>query len=455
MKVGSDLKISVSGVRAIVGKSLTPKLIIGFAEAFATWTGGGKIAVAYDTRPSREFVKNGVFAGLLSAGATPIDAGILPIPSFQIFVNNIGAQGGIAITASHNPVKWNALKLIKKGGYYLYSFEAEELFDIYNQERVKRTAFNNNSVKNYPNSFKFHLEKLLKFADTELIKKRKPKVVIDSCNGAGSPFVRDFLEKLGCEVITVNTDVNQIFPRNPEPVPENLTKLSEEVKKHNADIGFAQDADADRLAVVDENGTPIGEETTLSLAIQYYLRRKGKTDIVVNLSTTRMIEDIARQENVNLFRSKVGEINVVEQMIKKGSMIGGEGNGGIITGDIHYCRDSFTGMVLFLEYFAWSNKKVSELKKELKKYFMKKAKIALSYMEYTKIFEFLKEEYIDNIEDLTDGIKVSFSDYWFHVRSSNTEPIVRIIVESDSEIKSDEILNMIVDKIKRWRGYAE
>ncbi len=454
MKKGSDLKISVSGVRAIVGKSLTPKLIISFAEAFATWTGGGKIAVAYDSRPSREFVKNGVFAGLLSAGATPIDAGILPIPSFQIFVDSIGAQGGVAITASHNPVKWNALKLIKKGGYFLYSYEAEELFDIYNQEKSKRVGPNNNSVKTHPDSFKFHLRKLFEFANIGLIKERKLKVVIDSCNGAGSPFVKSFLEELGCEVITINTDVNKIFPRNPEPVPENLSELSKEVKKQKADIGFAQDADADRLAVVDENGNPIGEESTLSLAIQYYLKRKAKSDIVVNLSTTRMIDEIAREENVLIYRTKVGEINVVEQMIKKGSKIGGEGNGGIIAGDIHFCRDSFTGMVLFLEYLAWSDKKVSELKKGLKEYFMKKTKIELSYIEYTKIIEKLKEEFSNNIEDLSDGIKIGFPEYWFHVRSSNTEPVVRIITEADSEDKSNDTMNMLINKIEKWKGYV-
>ncbi len=451
MKTGSDLKISVSGVRAIVGKSLTPKLIIGFTEAFATYTGEGKIAVASDPRPSREFIKNSVFAGLLSAGATPIDAGILPIPSFQIFVKSIGAQGGIAITASHNPVKWNALKLIKRGGYYLYSYEAEELFDIYNQGRVKRANFTNETVKYYPEPFKFHYNRLIGFADIDLIKKRKPKVVIDSCNGAGAPFIKSFLENLGAEVITINTDISKPFPRNPEPIPENLSVLSSVVRESGADIGFAQDADADRLAVVDENGKPIGEELTLSLAIRYYLKRKRKSDIVVNLSTTRTIDEIAKEENVRVFRAKVGEINVVEKMIKKGAMIGGEGNGGIISGDIHFCRDSFTGMVLFLEYLAWSGKKVSELKKELKEYFMKKTKLELSYIEYSKIFELLKKEYNDNIEDLSDGIKVSFPDYWFHIRASNTEPVVRIIVESDRESKSEEIMNFLSDKIEKWR----
>ncbi len=454
MKKGSDLKISVSGVRAIVGKSLTPRLIIGFSEAFATYTGGGKIAVASDPRPSREYIKNSVFAGLLSVGATPVDAGILPIPSFQIFVKSIGAQGGIAITASHNPVKWNALKLIKKGGFYLYSYEAEELFDIYNQQRVKRSLFNNSETKYYTDPFKFHTKKLFDFADIKLIKKRKPKVVIDSCNGAGSPYVKSFLENLGCEVITINTDTDKPFPRNPEPVPENLSELSEEVKKYGADIGFAQDADADRLAVVDERGEPIGEETTLALAVQYYLKRKKKSDIVVNLSTSKMIDDIARDENVNIYRAKVGEINVVEEMLKRKSTIGGEGNGGVISGDVHYCRDSFTGMVLFLEYLSWSGKKISEIRKGLKRYFMKKAKTELSHIEYIKVFEFIKKKYANNIKDLTDGIKIEFPDYWFHIRASNTEPVVRIIVESDSEEKSEQILDFLLSNIKEWRGYA-
>jgi phosphomannomutase len=442
----SDLKISISGIRGIVGESLTPQLIIKFSEAFSTYIGGGKIAVASDTRPSAEMVKNAVFAGLLSCGASPLDLGILPIPSLQIYTKEKNLDGAISITASHNPVEWNALKLIRKGGCFLSPLEAEELLDVYYQGRFRRIE-KPEKVEKEDEPFAIHEMKIRQFVNTDLIKGRKVKAVVDPCGGAASPYVQKFLEALGAEVVCVNCDLVEGFPRNPEPVAENLGDLCKTVKKHKADIGFAQDADADRLAAVDERGVPIGEEYTLALAVDYFLKAKEKSPVVVNLSTSRVLDNIAQRAGVELFRSKVGEINVTRKMGEVGSKIGGEGNGGIIVSDIHTCRDSFSGMALLLEYLAWSGKKLSELREELPDYFMIKHKVKASFREARVILHKVSQRFREGeIQDM-DGLRVDYPDFWLHVRPSNTEPVVRIQVEGKSEEVAKEIFAKIMKEI--------
>ena len=442
----SDLKISISGIRGIVGESLTPQLIIKFSEAFSTYIGGGKIGVGSDTRPSAKMVKNAVFAGLLSCGASPLDLGILPIPSLQIYTKEKNLDGAICITASHNPVEWNALKLIRKGGHYLYPYEAEELLDVYYQGRFQRVP-SPEKIEKEEDPFSIHQEKIVKLVDTDTIRQKKIRVVVDPCGGAASPFVQDFLEVLGTEVICVNCGLTEGFPRNPEPVPENLSTLCEAVKEHNADLGFAQDADADRLAAVDENGAPIGEEYTLALAVDYYLQRKKKSPVVVNLSTSRVIEDITKKAGVELFRSLVGEINVVRMMGEKGSRIGGEGNGGIIVADVHTCRDSFSGMAFLLEYLAWSGKKLSELRGELPDYYMIKHKVKASFREARVILNKISQKFRQGDIQTLDGLRVDYPDFWLHVRPSNTEPVVRIQVEGKREELAQKVFKQIMEEI--------
>ena len=439
----SDLRISISGIRGIVGKSLTPQLLIKFSEAFATYIGGGDIAVSSDTRPSAEMVRHAVFSGLLSCGVRPIDLGILPIPSLQIYTTEKKLDGAISITASHNPIEWNALKLIKKGGSFLNNYEAEELLDLYYQGKFQRIS-QPEQIKKETLPFYLHEQKILRFADIEKIKKRKLKVVIDACGGASVPYVKKFLKKLGADVICINCEITGKFPRNPEPVPENLSDLSTAVRKHEADVGFAQDADADRLAVVDEQGQPIGEEYTLALAVEYYLTRKGKTPVVVNLSTSRVIRDITDKAGVKLHLAKVGEINVSRKMIQTGARIGGEGNGGIISTDIHTCRDSFIGITLILEYLADSGKSVSELKGHLPQYHMIKDKRRASFRDKKRILNQLQQKYQEGNIDRTDGLRIDYPEFWFHVRPSNTEPVMRLIVEA----KEAQLAKNIYDKIR-------
>ncbi len=442
----SDLKISISGIRGIVGESLTPQLIIKFSEAFSTYIGGGKIAVGSDTRPSATMVKNAVFAGLLSCGASPLDLGILPIPSLQIYSREKDLDGAISITASHNPVEWNALKLIRRGGHYLYPYEAEELLDVYYQGRFQRVT-EPGKIEAEQAPFSIHQEKILGLVDTDLIKNKKLRVIVDPCGGAASPFARGFLEALGAEVICVNCELTEGFPRNPEPIPQNLDVLSEAVKEHKADVGFAQDADADRLAAVDENGVPIGEEYTLALAVDYYLQRKGKSPVVVNLSTSKVIEDIAKKAGVELHRSRVGEIHVARAMGESGAKIGGEGNGGIMVADVHTCRDSFAGMAYLLEYLAWSDKKISELRKELPDYFMIKHKVGASFREARVILNKLGQKFEKGQVQRMDGLRVDYPDFWLHVRPSNTEPVVRIQVEGKSEDVARRVFRKIMEEI--------
>lgn len=438
----TDLKISISGIRGIVGSGLTPQLLIKFAEAFATFIGGGRVAVASDTRPTAEMVKAAVFSGLLSCGASPIDLGILPIPSLQIYTREKGLEGALAVTASHNPVEWNALKLIREGGHFLYPLEAEELLDLYYQGRFERVTHPGHLEKD-DRAFEVHLQKLLAFADRELLRSRPLRVVVDPCAGAAAPYVRRFLQELGQEVEVIHEDFGREFPRNPEPVAANLGALSEAVRRWGADLGLAQDADADRLAAVDETGTPLGEEYTLALAIEYYLKRKRRSPVVVNLSTSRVIEDITRQVEVPLWRAKVGEINVAQEMIKREAWIGGEGNGGVMVADVHLCRDSFTGAVLLLEYLAFSGEKLSTLKNRLPAYVMLKDKVPTTIKESRVILRRVEQAFPGGRLDLTDGVRMEFDDFWFHVRPSNTEPVLRLLVEAREAGLAKEVLAKI------------
>ena len=438
----SDLKISVSGIRGIVGQSLTPQLLIKFSEAFSSYIGGGRIAVASDTRPTREMVKWAVFSGLLSCGAAPIDLGILPIPSLQVYTKAKRLDGAISITASHNPIEWNALKLIKRGGAFLSPNEAGELLDYYYQGRFNRVS-QTEKIREDSQAFAPHEKRILDFMDSRLIRKRRPRVVVDPCGGAATPYIKTFLEGLGAEVVCINCEIEGKFPRNPEPVAENLGDLCRAVREQGADMGVAQDADADRVAAVDESGNPLGEEYTLALAVDYFLKNKKRSPVVVNLSTSRVLEDIARKTGVPLYRSKVGEINVSRLMKSKGAWIGGEGNGGVIVRNIHPCRDSFAGIVLLLEYLAWSGDRLSGLKAALPPYFMVKDKARASFREGKRILTTLSHRFKDGKIDRRDGLRVEFPDFWFHVRPSNTEPVVRYLVEARTEREALKTMALI------------
>ena len=456
MNKATSLKISVSGVRGIVGESLTPQLIASLAQAFGTYLGQGKVIVGQDPRNSGTMVKKAVLAGLLAVGCQPIDIGICPIPSILILTKEAKARGGMAVTASHNPKGWNGLKFINREGIFLNYYQMEEFLDIYYQGEFSLVeAEKHKNLKFEENPTEPHLKKLLSYFNVDIISQKKLKVVIDCCYGAGAMLAPYFLEALGCQVTLVNTRP-EVSPYHLQTFSENIGEIGRTIVEKTADVGFIQDADADRLAIINEKGEPIGEELTLILATKHILS-KNPGAVVVNLSTSQAIDYIANQFNVPVIRTKVGEINVVEQILSQQQKvaIGGEGNGGVILPDIHPCRDSFSAMGLILEYMAFSGKTISQLQQEIPKYFIIKDKIRGTPAQAHQIIKQLKRKYMNKGKiSLLDGLKINFKNYWIHLRASNTEPIIRLIVEAKSQQKAEKIVQQfkreILDILK-WK----
>jgi phosphomannomutase len=454
MKKISSLKISISGVRGIIGDSLTPQLAGSLAQAFGTYVGGGPIVVGRDARPSGAMIKHAVVAGLLASGCQPVEVGICPIHSFLIFVKESGASGGISVTASHNPKEWNGLKFISRDGLYLTPHQVEEFLDIYHQgEFVNAEPGRYKSPELETQPTEAHLRKLLGYFDVGLIRRGRIKVAMDCGNGAGAILAPKLFEALGCETVFINAVPDGTFAHQSEPVPENIREICRTVVKAKADIGFVQDADADRLAIVNEKGEPLGEEMTLALAAKYALsRRKGS--VVCNLSATRAIDDIAAARKAKVFRTKIGEIHVVEKTLtaEPKAVIAGEGNGGVILPDIHHCRDSFTGMCLILEAMASSRKRVSGLRREIPRYVMLRDKIEGSAEQGYRLVNRLRKIYEGRGQvDLTDGLKVDFPDYWILVRPSNTEPIIRVVTEAKTKEKAAGAMRRLKKEIAALR----
>jgi len=450
MKKSATLKISISGARGIVGDSLTPQLAATLAQAFGTYVGGGPVLIGRDARASGIMLSEAVIAGLLAVGCRPIDVGILPIPSFLFLTKATKSAGGIAVTASHNPKPWNGLKFISRDGLYLTPQQTEEYLDIYHQgafdfippEKYK-------SVQVLEDAGEAHLRRLLSRFDTAAVRRRKFRIALDCNNGAGAPLAPRFLRELGCEVIPLYCEPNGEFAHDPEPTAENIPDVCAAVKSARADIGFVQDADADRLAVVDEKGRPIGEELTLVLAARHVLN-KTKGSVVCNLSSTRALDDIAAARGVKLFRTKIGEINVVEKLlsVKPKAVIGGEGNGGVIDPEIHPCRDSFAAMGLILEALAAHRGPVSSLVRSLPRYCLLKDRIEGSAERAHRLIALLKKRYEKaGTVNLLDGLKVEFPDHWIHVRPSNTEPIIRVLCEARTEAGARKVLEALKTEI--------
>ncbi|PIU62704.1 MAG: phosphoglucosamine mutase, partial [Armatimonadetes bacterium CG07_land_8_20_14_0_80_40_9] len=442
-----SLKISISGVRGVVGESLTPLLLTRFAQAFGTYLNSGLIVVGRDTRTSGEMVKNAVFSGLISSGCWVVDLDVVPVPTIQLMVERLQASGGLAITASHNPAEWNALKFIRSDGIFLNSYQAEELLNIYHQgefKKVKTPGLKKLKIEN--KAVEVHIRSILKHLDVDLIKSKKFKVALDCCNGAGSVMAPEFLKRLGCRVTSINTKPSGLFPHPPEPIPENLGALCQKVTNCGAEIGFAQDADADRLAIVSEEGKPVGEESTLALAVSFILsKRRGK--VVTNLSTSLIIDELACKYDCEVIRTKVGEVNVAERMKKEKAVIGGEGNGGVILPEVHYARDSFVAMGLTLQYLAEKELRISQLVKEFPSYRMVKKKVTCPSDKIQMIIKDLKERYKRKRLDLTEGVKVLYPHSWVHIRPSNTEPIIRIIAEGKTKKEANKLCEDVLKRM--------
>jgi phosphomannomutase len=430
MKPVQTLKISISGVRGVVGDSLTPDLLVRFAQSFGTYVGPQTVVIGRDTRTSGEMVKHAVLGGLISSGCKVVDLDIVPVPTVQFMVRNLRAAGGIAITASHNPAQWNALKFIRGDGCFLNHYQARELIDIYHQGEY-RTVPGRQMCEPRRNAraVSLHATAIIEKIGKLPARGKKLLAVVDSVNGAGSVMAAPFLESLGCKVVTINSKPDGIFPRPPEPLPQNLTDLCHAVRRHNADIGFAQDADADRLAVVSEKGLPIGEDFTLALAVDFVLSREKGT-VVVNLATSHVIDDIVKRRKCRLLKSKIGEINVTELMMQENAVIGGEGNGGVIYPAVNMGRDSFTGMALIMHLLAQSARPVSQIVARLPRYSMHKAAVPCPQELVVEVMDRLAREVSGKNVDRTDGLKIQTPKGWILMRASNTEPILRVVAEA-------------------------
>jgi phosphomannomutase len=448
MRAIPTLKISISGVRGVIGESLTPALLTRFAQAFGTYVGSGTIVIGRDPRTSGEMVKQAVIAGLLSSGCRVIDIGMCPVPTIQLLVRHHRAQGGIAITASHNPAEWNALKFIGADGLFLNSGKAREMLDIYHQgEYTKVAGAEMREVEEISGATDLHIQKILDVLGPLPQSAKSVRVVLDACNGAGSIVGPKLLEALGAEVIPINVNPNGLFPRPAEPVAENLGDLCAAVKEHRANIGFAQDMDADRLAIVSEQGVPIGEDYTLVLATLYVLGQQ-LGPVVANLSSTSVLHEVANRFNCPLFLTRIGEVNVTEEMQKENAVIGGEGNGGVIYPRINFARDSLTGMALVLHLLAETGQTITELVNSFPRLSVIKEKLVCPSNKISAVLRMLRHEYAGYPLDVRDGVKVILPEGWFLVRGSNTEPIIRVMAEAASETKAQEIVAGVLEQVQ-------
>ncbi len=440
------LKIGVSGIRGVVGPFLTPQLARAFAQAFGTYVGGGRVVVGRDTRATGPMLQHAVQCGLLAAGCEVIDVGVLPTPTIQLYTGAIGARGGLAITASHNPPEYNALKLFNAAGLFFNHYERGELLDIYHQSAFREVSNAEICGVSHESSapLRNHFDRVLAQIDVQRIRARKFRVALDAVNGAGSLPTPQFLrDELGCDLHAISIDPEKPFPRVAEPRADTLVDLSKLVIDRKCEVGFGQDPDGDRLAVSDENGRVLDNDDVLAIAVDTVLARQ-KGPVVVNLTTSMVIDDIAKKYGVPVHRTPVGEANVVEGMLNCGAVIGGEGgNGGIIFPAVQHCRDSYAGMALWLDRLAANAQTVSLLTAVLPRYTRRSATVTVENGWLGGLMRGLAAEWPDAQLDRRDGLKLTLPDAWIHARASNTEPILRLSVEAKTESRAEELFNRV------------
>lgn len=447
MGATSDVIVSVSGIRGVIGQGLTPELATAFAAALGTYTQGGQVVLSRDGRPSGDMLRHAVLAGLLGAGCDVQDLGVAATPTCGLAVRRLDARGAIQITASHNPAQWNGLKLFGASGGVLTAVEGRKVQAMFEAGQFRRVAWNelgDRTDRGQANDW--HRDRVLELVDVTRIRSRQIPAFLDANGGAGGPLGRSLLEAFQCRPVCQACDADGIFRHEPEPVAENLRDVGPQVAQHGAALGFILDPDADRLALIDEAGRYIGEEYTLALATWYRLRQE-KGPVVINMSTSKMVEDVARQLGCPCQRSAVGEANVVEMMKQTGAVIGGEGNGGVIDPRVGWVRDPFIGMGLILNLLADTGKKLSELVAELPAYTIVKTKYTADRQRLPALFTAVEQRWPDASVNRLDGLRLDWPDRWVQVRPSNTEPIVRVIAEApraaDAELLCREVGSML------------
>lgn len=442
------LMVSVSGVRGKVGEALTPEIIAKFAAGFGAWAraragGSAGIVLGRDSRVSGPMFNPVVISALQSVGCDIIDVGMAPTPTIQLAVEHHHAAGGLAITASHNPIEWNALKFIGSSGLFLDGDEAKEMRSVV-EGNIPRAQWDElGEVTPDHDAITRHIESILAlpYIDVEKIRQRHFRVALDCVRGAGGAFMPILLEELGCEVCAINLETDGRFPRAPEPIAENLGDLERLVKESGAEIGMAVDPDVDRLALVSDEGKAIGEDYTLALAAKAVLKRR-KGVVVTNLSTGRIVDDIAAEAGTRVIRAPVGEVNVATRMRAEKSPIGGEGNGGVILSDLHLGRDAPAGAALILQLLADENRPLSAIVASYPRYFIVKDKLDRPKGSLDAVYAVLSDAFPDAQRDTQDGLRLAWPDRWVHVRPSGTEPIVRVIAEAPS---AEDALKLVRD----------
>jgi phosphomannomutase len=447
----NSLKIGISGVRGVVGETFTPELVVGFAQAFGTYLDAGRILVCRDTRSSAPMAHSAVIAGLLSTGCEVIDLGVCPTPSLQLAVGRLDADGGVSITAGHNPEPWNALKFVRGDGLYLNAAQADELLDIYHQaefdkatwERIRSKVEERDAIAN-------HLETLSRAFDVGAIRARRLVVAVDCCNSSCSLLAPRWLSELGCEVLAINDDPAAPFPHAPEPRRQTMAQLRAVVRAGHADLGFALDADGERLGLVTEDGEMLSEEATLAVCAEIQLGRETGT-VVTNVSTSGAVDTIAARHGATVVRTPVGQAFVSEAMIESRAVIGGEGSGGVVVPRVQLSHDSAAAIGLILEHLARTGQRMSELAAGLPRLTMIKHNFAV---EPNRIYSLMQRAY-DELEregveyDETDGIKIARPGGWVHIRVSNTESMIRVIAESEDPTRAQELLDSARDLLGR------
>jgi len=455
-----QLIISISGMRGIVGENLTASVAADYGCAFGSYlksssagekNKGLSVCIGRDSRRSGQMLCSAVAAGLCAVGIDAIELGLAATPSVGVMVRQLGCAGGVVITASHNPIQYNGIKLLLGNGMAPPGEAAEQItqrfldkhFDLVGSIGCGQTASNSQADET-------HVNKVLAIVDKAAIAAKEFKVVLDSVNGAGGAVTKKLLAELGCRVSAINDEPTGLFAHAPEPIAENLTGLCEAVKSDGADIGFAQDPDADRLAIVDEAGTYIGEEYTLALAAKYvFSKRSGKA--ATNLSTSRMIDDVAEKAGSEVIRTSVGEANVAAAMLEHNCVIGGEGNGGVIDLRVGPIRDSLVGIALVLQLMTETGSSVSALVDDIGRYYMTKEKFPADREQAQRILDGARRRFALATLDASDGYRFDFPDgSWVHCRASNTEPVMRVIVEA----KDQATVQRHIDNIQKIRTTA-
>jgi len=496
------LKIGISGVRGVVGETFTPELVVGFAQAFGTYLDSGRILVCRDTRPSGPMVAASVFAGLLASGCDVVDLGVCPTPSMQLSIAALGAQGGISITAGHNPVGWNALKFARADGLYLNATQAEELLDVFHQGEYAKADWRGvRTAIAREDAIQRHIDAVVASVDAGAIRARRFRVAVDCCNGACSRLTPALLRTLGCEVLAINDDPSMPFPHTPEPRLDTMAQAAALVKAGHADIGFVHDSDGERLGLVDEAGEPLSEELTLPLAAEMLLAaikpggvappapptrslvgpliphsaRVARSSplarfspegfappaspspspprnriIVTNVSTTSVVDRVAAWHDATVVRTPVGQAYISEAIVERRAVIGGEGNGSVAVPSVHPTHDAAATMAFILERLACDGGTLSKRAGDLPRLAMIKEQVAVEpHLIHTALQAFREAmpEGDVRVADLGDGIKVEWPDGWVHVRASNTESLIRVIAEAESEPRARDLVDWARDRL--------